>query len=142
MPLKLEEEGGGVGFKLRLSIGREHQVIEELCIEESRIRLACFGAIPSLFRVGWDRDLFPDLEAYLKVFGDLIEIVTQLVGRRRSLEGGVVADGPKEWFAIEEILAVLAKAFPCKGGLGVLPLINLALPAFVGPGGSAKANQR
>lgn len=40
MPLKFEQERAGVGFELRLSIGRQHQIIEQFGIEKAGIELA------------------------------------------------------------------------------------------------------
>jgi hypothetical protein len=40
------------------------------------------------------------------------------------------------------ILAILPQTFPGERALGILPVVDLALPAFVGPRGGAKADQR
>lgn len=50
------------------------------------------------------------LEAHLKVFRDLVEVVFELVGGRWPIERGVVANGAEEWLSVIEILAVLALA--------------------------------
>ena len=108
MPLEFEEEGAGVRFELRVSIRREHQIIEQFRIEKPGIQLAGLCAIPSLLRVGRDRDLLPDLEAHFKVFRDLIQIAPKLIRRWWAIKGGVVADRTKAGLTVVEILAVLA----------------------------------
>lgn len=42
---------------------------------------------------------------------------------------------------IAACLAILLQTFSGEGALGVLPMVDLALPAFVGPGGGAEADQ-
>jgi len=59
-------------------------------------------------REGRDGQFLPDLGTQLKVFGDLIEVVFELVNSRRPVEGRIVADGLEKWFAVVEILAVFA----------------------------------
>ncbi len=80
------------------------------------------------------RDLLPHLETHFEVFGNLVQIVPKLIGCRRTIEGRVIPDRAKAGFTVVEILAVFTQAFSCKGGLGVLLQIDLALPSFVGPG--------
>ena len=98
----------------RFSIRREHQILKQAGIEESRIGLSCFHPIAGLFREGWDRELFPDLEAHLEILRDLVEIVFELIGGRWPVEGRIVADGPEERFSVVEKLAVLAQALSCE----------------------------
>jgi len=54
------------------------------------------------------------------------------------VERQIVLYGPKSWLGLELILAVFPQTLPSKRALGVLPLIDLALPAFVGPSRTAK----
>lgn len=79
VPLKLEEKGAGVWFKLRFAIRREHEIIEELRIKKPRMRVSGLHAIPSLLRVGRNSDLLSHLEAYLEVSRNLIHIVPKLL---------------------------------------------------------------
>jgi len=60
-----------------------------------------------MFRKGGDGDFLPHLEAHLKVFGDLSQLVAELVRGGRSVEGRVIAYSPEEWFALILILAIL-----------------------------------
>ena len=53
-----------------------------------------------------------------------------------------VANGPEQRLALVPILGLLPEAFPRKRALGVLLLVDLSMPTFVGPGGCAKANER
>jgi hypothetical protein len=107
MALKFEQEWSGMWAEVRFSIGCQHQILEQVGIEESRIGLPRLHAIARLFREGWDRDFLPDLEAHLEILRDLVEIVFELIGGRWPVEGGIIADGPEEWFAVVEILTVL-----------------------------------
>ena len=88
-----------------------------------------------------DGQFFPDLDTHFEAFGDLVQIIFELVGGRGPVESGIVADGAKERLAVIEILAVLAQALARKCRLFVFALVDLSLPAFVGPGGSAETNQ-
>ena len=56
----------------------------------------------------------------------------------RSVECRVVADGPEQGLPFVLVLAVLSQTFTGKRALAVLPLVDLALPAFIVPGGGAK----
>jgi hypothetical protein len=87
---------------------RKDQILEESRVKESRIGLSRFHGIAGLFREGLDRELFPDLETHLEILRDLVEIVFELTGGRWPVEGGIIADGPKERFPVVKILAVLA----------------------------------
>jgi hypothetical protein len=53
-------------------------------------------------------NFFPDLETHLEVFWNLLEIVAKLVRRGWAVEGGIIADGAKERFAVVAVLAILA----------------------------------
>ncbi|HEV8327270.1 MAG TPA: hypothetical protein VGQ08_07275 [Nitrospiraceae bacterium] len=142
MPLKLEQERAGVGFELRLTIRREHQLIKQLSVEEPGIRLTDPGSISGLPGIGRNRDLLPYLEAHLKVFGDLAEIVPELVCGGRSVERRVVPHRPEQRLALVLILAILPQALMSKRLLGILAIVDLALPAFIRPCGSAEPDQR
>jgi hypothetical protein len=132
--LELEQERTGVRLKLRLAIGREHKLFEEFCIKKPWIRLTGPHTIPGLLGIARNRDLLPHLEAHLKVFGDLAEIALELVCGRRSVERRVVTHGPEQWLVVVLVLAILAQTFLSKLALGIFPFVDLALPAFVGPG--------
>ena len=130
-----------MGFELGVAVRRQHELIEELRIEEAGIRLAGSRSISSLVGIARNRDLFPDFETHLKVFGDLIQITPQLIRRRWPVERRVVAHRSEQGLILVLILAILAETFSGKRALRVLSLIDLALPAFVGPGGGPKANE-
>jgi hypothetical protein len=55
------------------------RVIEVLCVQEARVRLARFGAITSLPCIGGDRELLPSLVTHLKIFENLIEVMPKLI---------------------------------------------------------------
>ena len=97
--------------------------------------------IPSIFGIDRNGDFFPNFAAHLKVFGNLAEIADELACGGRSVEGRVVAHRAKERLAIIEILAELTEALASKGGLCILSLLDLALPALIGPGGGAKTDE-
>ena len=75
VPFELEQECSRMRLELGLSVGRQYQLLEQLGIQEARVRLTGSRTIPRLLRVGGDRDLLPHLEAHLNFFGDLSEIV-------------------------------------------------------------------
>ena len=127
-----------MGLKLRVTIRCQHEFVEELCIKETWVWLPGPGSVASLLRIGRDRDLFPHLEAHLKVFGDLIQVSPELIRRGGTVEGRVIAYGLEERLALVLILAVLAETFPRKRALRVLACVDLALPAFVGLGGNTE----
>ena len=139
--LKLEQAGTGMWLELRVTIRREHQVIKQFCIKEAWIRLSCPGSILCLFRIAGNRDFFPHLETHFKVFGNLVQVTPELIRGRRAVKRRIIPSGPEEWLIVVLILAVLAEAFLRKFALRVLALIHVALPPFVGPGGSAKSNE-
>ncbi|MEO7860310.1 MAG: hypothetical protein ABIU05_07665 [Nitrospirales bacterium] len=85
MPLKLEQKWSGMCFKLRFSVGRQHHVIEELRIKKGRIRLTSFDSIAHMTGESRNGDLLPDLATHLEVFGDLSQVVEELVCRGRSV---------------------------------------------------------
>lgn len=95
-------------FKLRVSIGGEHELIEELRIQKSWIRLSGLGTVAGVLGKTWDRNFLPDLETHLEVFRDLIQIVSELIRCRWPIERGIIAHSAKEWFTVVEILAILA----------------------------------
>ena len=142
MPLKLEQEWAGVWLKPRFTIWCEHEFVEELGIKKPWVRLPSLHAVAWLLGVAGNGDLLPYLEAHLEVFGDLIEVPSQLLCRWRPIKCGVVADCTKERLSIVEILAILTEAFPGKGTFGVLLEVDLSLPAFIGPSGGAESNER
>ena len=127
-------------LELRLSVGRSTRSLNSLA---SRNRgLGCPAcSIPRLLGIGGNRDLLPHLETHLKVFGNLVQIAPELIRGRRSVERRVVPHGPEERLALVLILAILPQALPGKRALGILPCVDLALPAFVGPSRGAEANQ-
>jgi hypothetical protein len=47
---------------------------------------------------------------------------------------------PKQRLAFILVLVILAQILSRKSALGVLPLVDLALPAFVGPRGGTEAD--
>lgn len=59
---------------------------------------------------------------------------------RRALEGRIIAHSAKERFTRVLVLAVFAETFAGECALGVLQLIDLSLPALVGPGGGTEAD--
>ena len=65
----------------------------------------------------------------------------ELVGCWWTVERRIVPYGPEEWLIVVLILAILAQALAGKCALGVLFLVDLTLPAFVGPGGGTEADQ-
>lgn len=102
--------------------GGEDHFIEELRSKKPRIRLTGSGPIPSLLGVGGNGDLLPHLKAHLKSFGDLVEIVPELVSGRRTVKSRIIAHRPEERLALVLILAILPEALSLKAALGVLPL--------------------
>jgi len=97
--------------------------------------------IAGRLRIGGNRDLLPHLETHLEIFGDLGQIVPELVGGGRLVEGRVVAYGPEQWFALILILAMLSQAVPGERDLGLAPVIDLSCLAFVGFGRRTEADQ-
>jgi hypothetical protein len=126
----------------RFTKGRQHQLIEQFSIEKPWVWLTRSGSIPRLLGVARNGDLLPHLKTYLKVFGDLAQITPELIRGRWAVERRIVPHGSEQWFPLVLILAILPEAFPSKRALGVPQLIDLALPAFVGPGGGAEPDQR
>jgi len=86
MPLELEQKRAGVRLELRLTIGRQHEVIEELGIEKSRVGMSRSHSIARVLRIGRNGDFLPHFEAHLEVFGDLAQIASELIRGRRSVE--------------------------------------------------------
>jgi hypothetical protein len=94
-----------------------------------------------MLRKAGNRDFLPHLETDLEVFGDLRQVMPELGGGGRSVERRVVPHGPEQRLALVLILAILLQTFMGKRALGILPFVDLTLPAFVGPGGGTEANQ-
>jgi hypothetical protein len=59
----------------RLSIGGEHEISEQLRVQKVGIRFLCFQTIAWIFHIDRNRDLFPNLETRVEVFGYLIEVL-------------------------------------------------------------------
>lgn len=83
--------------------------------------------------IGGDSQFLPHLEAHPKVFGNLRQVVPELIRGRGTIERGIVADRTEQRLAIVEILAIFAEALPGERSLGVLTQVDLTLPAFVRP---------
>jgi hypothetical protein len=79
-------------------------------------------------------------ETHLEVFGDLMQITLELIRAWRSVEGRFITHGSEQRLVIVLVLAVLVDTLLSKFGLGLLPLVNLTLPDFVVPGGSAESD--
>ncbi len=62
----------------------------------------------------------------------------------RSVERRIIADRAKAGLTVVvvEVLAIIPKTLSCKGRLGVLLEVNLALPAFIGPGRGPESYER
>jgi hypothetical protein len=88
-----------------------------------------------------DRNFLPCLETHLEIFRDLVQIVPKLICGWWPIESGVIADRAKAGFTVVEILTIFPQTVPCERGLLILFEINLALPAFIGPGRGAESNQ-
>jgi hypothetical protein len=71
----------------------------------------------------------------------LIEVSPELICSRRSVKGRVVSHSPEQRLTSVLILAILSQALLSEFALGVLPFIDLALPAFVGPSRRAESNE-
>jgi hypothetical protein len=97
-------------------------------------------SIARVVRIGRNREFLPHREAHLKVYWYLSAVVSKTVDGLRSGEGGIVAHGSKESFALIVVLAILGQTLPGERAFGVPPLVDLALPAFIGPTGSAEAD--
>jgi len=120
----------------------QHQLLKQLGIQESWIGLPGPNTIAGVSCIAGTGDLLPHLEAHLKVFGNLGQIVPELIGSRRSVEGRLVPYGPEKWFLVVLVLTVFAETLLSKLTLGILLLVDLAQPAFIGPGRGAEANER
>lgn len=121
-------------LKIRFTIRCQHEIIEQLRIQESRIGLPSPCAIACVLRIAWNHDILPHLEAHLNVFGDLSQIVPELVCGGRSVERRIIADGSKQGLPLVLILAVLSQTLTGKCALGLLLLADLSLPAFISAG--------
>ena len=122
--------------------GNQHQVFKCLSIKKPWIRLSGPCTVTRLIRIARNGDFLSHLEAHLEPFRELIAIPPELVGSRRTVERRIIPDGTKQRLPFVLILAVLPETFLCERTLGVGPVIDLPVPAFVGPGGAAKANKR
>ena len=98
--------------------------MKRLRIKKALVWLTCIDAIPGMLGIGRDGDLFPHLAAHLKVFGDLVQIPSELIGCGRAIKRRVVADGAKEWFPLIQILAVFAETVSGKGRLAILAFVD------------------
>ena len=141
MPLEFKDERSHVGVEWCFSIGSQHEITEQLRVKEARILVPGLQTVAEVPCEDGDGDFLPDLETHLKVFGNLMEILSKLASGGGAVERGVVPDRAKERFAVVEVLAVFAQTFPRKSAFCVRVFVDLALPAFVGPGGGAKPNQ-
>lgn len=120
----------------------QYEIVEQRGVQEAGIRLPGLGTVANMLGKRGNRDLLPDFAAHLEVFGNLVQVAAELTGGGWPVERRVVSDCAKERFAVGEILAVLAQTFPREGCLRVGLLVDLALPAFIGPRGGAESNQR
>jgi len=138
--LELEQERPGMRPKLGFVIDRQCVVLEELRVEEPWIPLSGLRSIARMRRIDRNREFLPHLEAHLKGFWYLTEVVVEAVDGRWSVEARIVAHSPKESFALVLVLAILGEALPGERALGILPVIDLALPTFASPGGRTEAD--
>jgi hypothetical protein len=90
MALELEQERAGMGLRLCLPIGGELEVVKEFRVEKPWVRLTRPGPIARLLRIAGDCDLFPHFETHLEIFGDLSQVVPELVGGGKPVEGRIV----------------------------------------------------
>lgn len=139
MTLELEQKRTGVRLELCIAIGHQHQIIEQLWHRGTGVWLPCMR--PILLGEGGNRDGLPDLEAHLELVRDLVEVAPELIGRGRTAERRIIANCPEQRFALVLVLAVLPQASIGEFTLSVGFLVNLALPAFVGPCGGPESNQ-
>ena len=95
VPLELEQEWTGMRLELRLSVGRQHKIIEQLGVKESRIGLTGSRPIAGLLGIARNRDFLPHLEAHLEIFWNLVQVTSELIRGRRSIERRVVPHGPE-----------------------------------------------
>jgi len=116
--------------------------MEYLRIQKIRIDLAGFCPTADVLRIARNGELLPDLKTHLKVFRDLIQILAELVRCWWAIGSSVIANRAKAGLTVVQVLAILAEALACKRRLGVRLEVDLALPAFVGPGGRAGADER
>ena len=107
-----------MGFELRLAIRCEHQIVEGLRVEESRVRLTHIRPKPRLPRKPWNRDQLPHLETNLEVFGNLVQVAPELFCGGRSLGRRIVSHGPKQRLPLILILAILPQTLHRKRVLG------------------------
>ena len=56
-------------------------------------------------------------------------------------ERGIIPHNHEEWLAVIPVLAKLTETLLRKAALRILAVVDLTLPAFVGPGRSAKSNE-
>jgi hypothetical protein len=94
--LKLKEKRPGTILELSLSKWCQNQVIEKLCIKETRIRFAGLQAIPWVRCENRYGDLFPDFETHRTVWWHLVAVGTKLLACWWPVEGGIIADCTKE----------------------------------------------
>ena len=63
-----------MGIELRLMIRHQHQLIEELRVEKTWVRLTGPRSVARLCRITGNRNILPHLTAHLKVFGGRVKI--------------------------------------------------------------------
>jgi hypothetical protein len=93
--LELEQEGSRMPLELRLTIGGEDEIVKELRVEKTRIRLSGSDPIPCLVCIAGDRDVFPHLATHFKVFGNLVQVTPELIGGWRAVKRRIIAHGPE-----------------------------------------------
>ena len=116
----------------------QHHVVTYLCLKKPGIQLSGLRPVTRLVRIARYGDVLPHREAPLAIVGNLLEGVPLLMGGGWSVERRIVTDGAEYRLPFVAILAVLTKAFPRKRSLGVVLVLDLALPAFLGPGRGAE----
>ena len=68
--------------------------------------------------------------------------MAKLIDRGWTVKRGIIAHRSKQRLMVVLILAILTQALSSKGTLRVRVGIDLALPAFIGPCGGPKSNER
>ena len=131
--LKLKKEGTRVRLELRFSVGSQHEVLEQLGIEEPWVWLSGAQAITSLHWIARDREFLPDRTAHVKVFGNLSQVTPELIRGRWATERRIISYCPEKQLTLMLILAVFAEAFSRKAALGIESCVDLSSPAFIGP---------
>ncbi len=139
--LELEDEGAELlaePFLRRF----EDEVAEGAGIQEPLAGFAGLGAIAGQVGIGRDRELFPHFGTEPEIVRHLRRIVGQLLGARRPVEGMVDTDGAEERDVIDRMGRIFRERVLTEAALRVGPVIDEALPAFVGPGTAAESDGR